>query len=279
MAPGHFSALRLVNLLSFPCCWIAALEPDLETMENIDAGNSQVLTEAVEGENLIVHITFWVAVFSVLVWLLLASFFQGGILASLASETKAGEWVGQNRLDQTHCFFKSGLGFLPSFLVINLLTLFFSVAGCVSLLLILRSFLRSIFAGAEITGHILILWAYPLGMAVISLIAATSQQFLKLSKLFLTRYQCSLWSAWKQSAEFFFVNLRPMGGVSSLLRMLQCLFAIMAVTFLAQLTFVLGPQFLGLLLSIAFVVCLGYSVLKNYLYLIQSGSLLALINQ
>jgi hypothetical protein len=61
--------------------------------------------------------------------------------------------------------------------------------------------------------------------------------------------------------------------------MLQCLFAIMAVTFLAQLTFVLGLQFLGLLLSIAFVVCLGYSVLRNYLYLIQSGSLLALINQ
>ena len=190
-----------------------------------------------------------------------------------------GEWVRQNRLDRTHCFFKSGLGFLPSFLVMNLLTLFFSVAGCVSLLLILRSFLRSIFAGAEITSHILILWAYPLGMAVISLIATTSQQFLKLSKLFLTRYQCSLWSAWKQSAEFFFVNLRPMGGISSLLRMLQCLFAIMAVTFLAQLTFVLGPQFLGLLLSIAFVVCLGYSVLRNYLYLIQSGSLLALINQ
>ena len=85
-------------------------------------------------------------------------------------------------------------------------------------------------------------------MVLVSLIAATSQQFLKLSKLFLTRYRCSLWSAWKQSAEFFFVNLRPMGGVSSLIRMLQCLCAIMAVTFFAQLSFVLGLQFLGLLL-------------------------------
>ena len=157
---GGFSLLGVFLLLDR-----TALEPDLETMEDIDAvGILKVLTGVLlRSESLILHITLWVAVFSVLVWLLLASFFQGGILASLASETERGEWVQQNGLDRTYYFFKSGLGFLPSFLVINLLTLFFSLAGSVSVLLILRSLLRSIFAGAEIARHIWVLWALPTG--------------------------------------------------------------------------------------------------------------------
>jgi hypothetical protein len=258
-----------------------ALEPDLEILEEAGAvGILKVFTRVLlRSENLILQITLLVAVFSVLVWLLLASFFQGGILASLASEVERDELIPQNRLDGTYRFFKSGLGFLPSFLVINLLTLFFSLAGSVSILLILRSFLRSIFAAAEMASHIWVLGVYPQGMDLFSLIAATSQQFLKLSKLFLARYQCSLWSAWKRSAEFFFINLRPMGGVSSLIRMLQCIVASVAAIFLWQLSFVLGAQFLGLLLSVVLVVYLGYGVLRNYLYLIQSGSLLALIDQ
>lgn len=251
----------------------------LEVLE--DAGPVGILRVLIrvllKSDNLIWQITLLVLAFSVLVWLLLASFFQGGILASLAGKT-AGS-ARQNGLEWTYSFLRSGMRFFPSFLVINLLSLFFSFTGAFSFVLILSFFLRSIFSTAGVRSSIWFLWLYPLGIALVSLIVATSQQFLEISKLFLTRYQCSRWSAWSRSAEFFFLNLGQMGGVSGFIRMLQFFFAVVAAIFVWQLGFVLGSRFLGLFLSVSLLVYLGYGVLRNYLRLLRSGSLLALIDQ
>jgi hypothetical protein len=253
----------------------------LEILEDAGpVGILRVLTRVLlKDDNLIWQITLLVLAFSVVVWLLLASFFQGGILASLAGKTAAAGLARQNGWEWTYNFLRSGMRFFPSFLVINLLSLFFSFTGALSFVLILSFFLRSIFSTAGVRSSMWFLWPYPLAIALVSLIVATSQQFLEMSRIFLTRYQCSRWSAWNRAAEFFFLNLGPMSGVSSFIRMLQFIFAVVAAIFVWQLGFVLGSRFLGLFLSVLLFVCLGYGVLRNYLRLLRSGSLLALIDQ
>jgi len=237
-----------------------------------------LLTFLPRNENLILQIALLVVAFSVLIWLLLASFFQGGILASLASKSDSEAGIQQHGLESTYQFFRDGMRFLPSFLLINLFILVFTFAGAASILLILRLFLRSIFSTPESSRSTWLLWFYLFGMALASVIVAVSQQFLEMFKLFLARYQCSRWNAWNRSAEFFFLNLRSMSGICSFIRILQFIFAIAAAMFLWQFGFLLGTRFLGLLLSVSLLVSLAYGVLRNYLRLIRSGSLLTLID-
>jgi len=122
-------------------------------------------------------------------WLLLASFFQAGILGLLTR--------GQDNKDiKVHDGFGSGmvfaLGFcrksvqlFSSFFLINLSILFFSFTGSVSFLLILRYWLRFGYRLGEALSKFWIILAYGLEIAVLWSIIGWRSNFLK--------FQSSTW--------------------------------------------------------------------------------------
>ncbi len=227
-------------------------------------------------ETLLLQVVLLVIAFCLLVWLLLASFFQGSILATLKGT--AGEDAAHNSVsDGVYRFVRSGWRFLPSLLSINLLILFFSFTGLAAFVLIVSFFLKPILSAGGGTPRWWLLWSCPLGIVVVCLIIVMALRFLELCKFYVTQYHCSLWVAWNRSAEFFFPNLRSMSAISALIRGLQFVCAAAATVFFFQIAFAVGSRFPGLRLSVALALYFGYGVVRNYLALVQSGSLLALI--
>jgi hypothetical protein len=224
---------------------------------------------------LALQITLLVVAFCVFVWLLLASFFQGSILAALKRKEGGGA-APHNRWGGVYRFFQGGWRFWPSLLAINLVILFFSFAGLVASLLMLSSVLKPIVSARGLPSRWWVLCC-PLAIAVVCLIVAMAQQCLELCKFYVTQYHCSPWGAWNRSAEFFFPNLGAMSAISTMVRGLQFVCAAVATVFFCQIAFAVGSRFPRLLLSLGAAVYFGYGIVRSYLALVQSGSLLALI--
>jgi hypothetical protein len=218
--------------------------------------------------------------FIVVMWLLLASFFQAGILGLLTREEDNREIEERDVFDSgmvlaLQGFCRKAVQLFPSFFLINLCILLFSFAGSVSFVVILRYSLRL----GEASSKLWLILTCGLGLAVLLVILGVAVQFLEISKLCVAQHKCSLWSAWNRSAEFFFVNLRPMGAILSLTHTLNFMIICSAMGFLGLIGSVLGAEFFGAFCFLSLLVYLGYGLLKNYLFLIKSSSLLTLIGR
>jgi hypothetical protein len=218
--------------------------------------------------------------FIVVMWLLLASFFQAGILGLLTREEDNREIEERDVFDSgmvlaLQGFCRKAVQLFPSFFLINLCILLFSFAGSVSFVVILRYSLRL----GEASSKLWLILTCGLGLAVLLVILGVAVQFLEISKLCVAQHKCSLWSAWNRSAEFFFVNLRPMGAILSLTHTLNFMIICSAMGFLGLIGSVLGAEFFGAFFFLSLLVYLGYGLVKNYLFLIKSSSLLALIGR
>ena len=234
-------------------------------------------------DTLIFKIILLTLCFAATIWLLLASFFQAGILGLLTREQdsrgiKARYALGSGIVFALG-FCRKGVRLFSSFFLINLAVLFFSFTGSISLLVILRYSLRLSYFLGEASSEFWTILVCSVGIMALLGILGVALQFLEISKLCVAQHECSLWSAWNQSAEFLFANLRPLSAILGLIYALNLMLTCSAIGFLALMSFFLGTGLLGPFFLLLLLVYLGYGLLKNYLFLIKSGSLLALIGQ
>jgi hypothetical protein len=227
-------------------------------------------------ERLILRAVVLTLFFSVTVWLLIASFFQAGIFGLLARDGSLEETAAERTV--LH-FCHRGTQDFFSFLLINLSILFFASAGTVSCLLILKCLFGMVVSWPGTSDGLWVALVYALAILVVCGIVTISLQFLEVSKLFVSRFDSSLWNAWNLAAEFFFVNLGRMTALSTLIHMVRLISACAGIVFLVKMSSVLGTELVGVFLLLMLIVYLGYRLVANYLYLVKSGSLLTLISE
>ncbi len=257
---------------------------ELESLGNSSFAIFKAVVKVLQrNDTLILKTILLTLCFTVAMWLLLASFFQAGILGLLTGkegnrESKVRDTFGSGMVFALG-FCRKSVQLFSSFFLINLSTLFFSFTGSVSLLVILRYSLRLGYLLGEASSRFWMILACGLGTAVLLSIMGLAFQFLEISKLCVAQHECSLWSAWNRSAEFLFVNLRPIGAILTLIYALNFMLICSAIGFLGLISSFLGTGLLGAFCFLLLLVYLGYGLLKNYLFLIKAGSLLALIGQ
>jgi len=258
---------------------------EFKSLENSSLAILKALVRILQKNDTLVLKTILLTLgFIVVMWLLLASFFQAGILGLLTREEDNREIeerdvLGSGMEVALQGFCRKAVQLFPSFFLINLCILLFSFAGSVSFVVILRYSLRLGNYLGEASSKLWLILTDGLGIAVLLVILGVGVQFLEISKLCVAQHECSLWSAWNRAAEFFFVNLRPMGAILSLTHTLNFMIICSAMGFLGLIGSVLGAEFFGAFFFLSLLVYLGYGLLKNYLFLIKSSSLLALIGR